>query len=224
MFAIAGKASLKADRPASQEEVREQLLQEGHIFRTQSDTEVIFHVYGQYGDDCVDHLQGMFAFGIWDARRRRLFVARDRVGIKPLYYCLTPQALHFASVPPCFNVEGIETKRLLNDAFRNTPPAAVLNRKKAGFPVPQTLLSQTSHARGYFHSCQIENLLDINDPQGSYPKEIFFLLILELWHQRFLPQSRSGMSHLNPITQDEDSLRAGWDTTVSPLPWLSSEM
>lgn len=77
--------------------LRETLIARGHIFRSQCDTEVIIHLYEEYGDDCVQHLQGMFAFAIWDRKRRRLFVARDRVGIKPLYYCQTPHALYFAS-------------------------------------------------------------------------------------------------------------------------------
>ena len=62
------------------------LESKGHIFRTNSDTEVIIHAYEQYGRDCVKHLRGMFAFAIWDKRSRTLFLARDRVGKKPLYY------------------------------------------------------------------------------------------------------------------------------------------
>jgi asparagine synthase (glutamine-hydrolysing) len=78
-------------------ELRRLLLSRGHVFKTQSDTEVIVHLWEEYGVDCVQHLRGMFAFGIWDAKQRVLFVARDRVGIKPLYYAQTPHALIFAS-------------------------------------------------------------------------------------------------------------------------------
>lgn len=77
--------------------LREQLVARGHTFRTRSDTEVIVHLYEEYGVDCVRHLRGMFGFAIWDVPRQRLFVARDRVGIKPVYYCQTPDTLLFAS-------------------------------------------------------------------------------------------------------------------------------
>jgi asparagine synthase (glutamine-hydrolysing) len=77
--------------------LRRDLLARGHRFHSRTDTEVIVHLYEEYGVDCVKHLRGMFAFAIWDAKRRRLFMARDRIGIKPLYYCLTGQALYFAS-------------------------------------------------------------------------------------------------------------------------------
>ncbi len=78
-------------------ELGERLLAKGHLFRSHSDTEVIIHAYEEYGEDCVRHLRGMFAFAIWDSKRRRLFIARDRVGIKPLYYCRTGRAFYFAS-------------------------------------------------------------------------------------------------------------------------------
>ena len=78
-------------------ELREQLLAKGHVFKSKSDTEVIIHAYEEYGVDCVAKLRGMFAFAIWDSKRRRLFLARDRVGIKPLYYSQTSRALLFGS-------------------------------------------------------------------------------------------------------------------------------
>ncbi|HEU6449330.1 MAG TPA: asparagine synthase (glutamine-hydrolyzing) [Verrucomicrobiae bacterium] len=79
------------------QELREQLRNEGHIFKTRSDTEVIIHLYEKLGPDCVRELRGMFALAIWDARKRLLFLARDRVGIKPLYYLQTSDAFYFAS-------------------------------------------------------------------------------------------------------------------------------
>lgn len=77
--------------------LRESLQGRGHVFRTRSDTEVILHLYEEYGLQCVSLLRGMFAFAIWDRAKSRLFVARDRVGIKPLYYTRTDTALLFAS-------------------------------------------------------------------------------------------------------------------------------
>lgn len=78
-------------------ELRAFLLAEGHVFRTQSDTEVIVHLYEQLGPSCVEKLRGMFAFAIWDEKQKLLLLARDRVGIKPLYYRLNERSLIFAS-------------------------------------------------------------------------------------------------------------------------------
>jgi asparagine synthase (glutamine-hydrolysing) len=78
-------------------ELRRGLLARGHQFSTRSDTEVIVHLYEDYGDDLVDHLNGMFAFALWDERRLRLLVARDRMGEKPLYFTQTASAFIFAS-------------------------------------------------------------------------------------------------------------------------------
>ncbi len=66
------------------QELQEDLTSRGHCFHTNSDTESIIHAYEEYGDNCVKHLNGMFAFCIWDAKKRRLFLARDRVGKKTL--------------------------------------------------------------------------------------------------------------------------------------------
>jgi asparagine synthase (glutamine-hydrolysing) len=71
-------------------ELRAQLERTGHVYRTRSDTETILHAYDQYGIKAVEHLRGMFAFAIWDDRRKQLFAARDRFGEKPFYYALDP--------------------------------------------------------------------------------------------------------------------------------------
>jgi asparagine synthase (glutamine-hydrolysing) len=79
------------------QELRTFLLSKGHVFRTQTDTEAIVHLYEELGPQCLEKLRGMFAFAIWDENTKSLFLARDRVGIKPLYYCLTDKSLIFAS-------------------------------------------------------------------------------------------------------------------------------
>ena len=78
-------------------ELRQELETKGHLFRTDSDTEVIVHAYEEYGRDCLSRLRGMFAFAIWDERQRLLFLARDRVGKKPLFYYLGRDQFLFAS-------------------------------------------------------------------------------------------------------------------------------
>ncbi len=78
-------------------ELREKLEARGHRYRTRSDTETIVHLYEEYGHDCVLHLRGMFAFAIWDRSKRVLFAARDRLGIKPFYYCWTGNRFLFGS-------------------------------------------------------------------------------------------------------------------------------
>lgn len=94
-------------------ELRPSLEKLGHRFASNSDTETIIHLYEEYGDNCVSHLRGMFAFAIWDGRRNRLFCARDRLGIKPFYYALTGNRFAFASeIKALFEMQDL--KALLN--------------------------------------------------------------------------------------------------------------
>src|SRR5512135_3155901 len=77
--------------------LRAELIGKGHHFHSDGDTEVILRAYAEWGEDCVERLHGMFAFAVWDRNKGRLFLARDRLGIKPLYYSLTDGFIRFAS-------------------------------------------------------------------------------------------------------------------------------
>jgi asparagine synthase (glutamine-hydrolysing) len=95
-------------------ELRADLERRGHHFRTNGDTEAIVHLYEELGPDCVSRLDGMFAFALWDVNRRRLLVARDRLGKKPLFYSVSNGAFTFASELPAL-MENPDIPRDLND-------------------------------------------------------------------------------------------------------------
>ncbi|OQY41485.1 MAG: asparagine synthase (glutamine-hydrolyzing), partial [Anaerolineaceae bacterium 4572_78] len=86
-------------------EVRKDLRKRGHIFQSNTDTEVIVHAYEEWGVDCVQRFNGMFAFALWDEPRQRLWLVRDRLGIKPLFFACMPHAFFF----------GSEIKAILSD-------------------------------------------------------------------------------------------------------------
>lgn len=89
--------------------LREELKHKGHIFKSQTDTEVIIHLYEDLGVQCLNSLRGMFSFAIWDEEKNRLFIARDRVGKKPLYYAETSDGLSFASeINPLYGIKGMD--------------------------------------------------------------------------------------------------------------------
>lgn len=98
-------------------ELREGLSARGHRFRGHSDGEVIVHLYEERGARCVESLEGMFAFALWDARRERLILARDRIGKKPLFYCHRGDSLSFASEPRAILLDS--------EVSRATDPAAI---------------------------------------------------------------------------------------------------
>jgi asparagine synthase (glutamine-hydrolysing) len=112
--------------------LRKELESRGHKFATASDTEVIVHLYEDFGDECVQHLRGMLGFAVWDSRKRRLLLARDRLGIKPLYYTRAGGRLTF----------GSEIKAILqHPAMQVVPNHEALNNflSLKYVPAPQTM-------------------------------------------------------------------------------------
>src|SRR5437868_7723038 len=126
--------------------LRFELESKGYQFRSTGDTEVLLNAYHAWGDDCVGRLNGMFAFAIWDHKRHRLFIARDRYGIKPLYYHLTGDTLVFgsevksllchpsvsarvdlAALNEYFSFQNIFTDRTLFDGVKLLPAAHTLS-------------------------------------------------------------------------------------------------
>jgi asparagine synthase (glutamine-hydrolysing) len=102
-------------------ELREELLARGHQFATRSDTEVILHLFEDYGEGCVSRLNGQWAFAIWDKRHRRLFLSRDRLGVRPLFYTEASGTLVFASeIKALFAYPGLKREldiRAINEIF-----------------------------------------------------------------------------------------------------------
>lgn len=99
-------------------EVRDDLEKKGHKFVTRSDTEILPHLYEEYGEDLVDHLNGMYAFSLWDTRKKKLIIARDRFGEKPLYYGEFDGRLLWASEPKALLAHPAVTPELDRDALR----------------------------------------------------------------------------------------------------------
>lgn len=97
-------------------ELRQELIAKGYHFQSQSDTEVILHLYAERGEACVHALNGMFAFAIWDKKRRLLFLARDRMGVKPLYYASAPDAFIFGSEIKAILESGMVPARCREEA------------------------------------------------------------------------------------------------------------
>lgn len=97
------------------QEIRAELIALGHTFLEHSDTEVLLHAYAQWAEDCLQKLNGIFAFGVWEQKRQRLFLARDRMGVKPLFYTCVQDGLIFASEIKTVLAHGARTARLDED-------------------------------------------------------------------------------------------------------------
>jgi asparagine synthase (glutamine-hydrolysing) len=109
-------------------DVRRDLEPRGHVYHTRSDTETIVHAYEQWGDECVQRFRGMFAFALWDARKRRLLLVRDRLGIKPLYWTRVGDTVLFASEIKALFASGL----IQPEANEAALPEALSTRYVAG--------------------------------------------------------------------------------------------
>ncbi len=125
-------------------ELREILIARGYAFKSHSDTEVIINAYACWGDACVQRLHGMFAFAIWDRERRNLFLARDRMGIKPLYYAVSPTGFYFASNPQALLATGLFSTEI--------DPVGLHHQLSlhAVIPAPRTLIASIKKCRPAF--------------------------------------------------------------------------
>jgi asparagine synthase (glutamine-hydrolysing) len=170
-------------------ELREDLQRRGHHFYTRSDSETLVHLYEEYGDEGVTRLRGMFAYALWDERRERLFVARDRLGIKPLYYGHHAGRLYVASELRAFGrVPGFP--RVLNEAsvqrylaYLYVPGPETIWRDVVELPPAHYLVFENGGVRTHrYWDVQYRG-----DAAGS-PAE---------WRERFLAQFRHSVkSHL----------------------------
>jgi asparagine synthase (glutamine-hydrolysing) len=150
-------------------QLRHTLEARGHIFRTRSDTETIVHAYEEYGESCVEHFHGMFAIALWDEARMRLFLARDRLGKKPIYYFHKQGLFAFAS----------ELKALLQSPHvpREIDPAAIEQYLASGYiPAPGSILREIYKlSPGHWLTFDSENQR---------------LRVQSYWRPKYLPKSR----------------------------------
>jgi asparagine synthase (glutamine-hydrolysing) len=118
-------------------ELRRDLVEKGFSFKSTTDTEVVLHLYEHYGDHCVDKMRGMFAFAIWDTRERKLLLARDRLGIKPLYFVRQNGKFIFASELECLLASGLIDRRV-------NPQALSLYLQLGHIPPPWTMIDSVA--------------------------------------------------------------------------------
>ena len=152
--------------------MRQELERRGHRFKTKTDTECILHFYEDEGEACVQHFRGMFAFALWDTRRQRLFIARDRLGKKPIYYTVKNGELYFCSelsglltaLPqrPEIDLEGID----LYLSLQYVPEPRTIYKDIYKLPAAHTLIWENGEAklhRYWDYSYQPKLNGDVND-------------------------------------------------------------
>jgi len=148
-------------------ELRAELEQAGHRFKTRSDTEVIVHGWEQWGAQCVDHFNGIFAFALWDERARRLFLARDHLGVKPLYYTVArgqllfgseikallahpacPRAVDISALGQLFTFRYVPSPQTLFEGIRKLPPGHSMTVDDDGIAIRRHWARIPSHRQG----------------------------------------------------------------------------
>jgi len=147
-------------------QLRKKLEENGHTFRTNSDTEVIIHLYEDWGEDCVKILKGMFAFAIWDSHNEKLFLARDRIGQKPLYYSQEEKSFLFASEPKAILAISKQKQEINWEAahhylsLRFIPSPNTILHSISKLPPAHTLIFQNGQAtiRQYWQLSFQENI------------------------------------------------------------------
>jgi len=151
------------------QELKKDLEKRGHKFCSQSDTEVILHLYEDKGEDCLKFLNGIFAFAIWDIRKKELFLARDRIGVKPLYYYFKDGKFIFSSEIKAILEHDIKREvdlEALNHYFRSLYVPAPLTMFKNIFKLPQAHYLKLRAGK-----IQLKRYWDIGDFSDSESKE-----------------------------------------------------
>lgn len=161
-------------------ELRDELEAAGHRFKTRSDTEVIVHAYEQWGEQCVSHFNGIFAFALWDERQRQLFIARDHLGVKPLYYTVIDGTLLFGSEvkallahPACprrvdvaalgqlFTFRYVPSPRTLFDGVSKLPPGHSMVVNPSGLTIRRYWSQVPVHRHSTKESDLVEEYNDL---------------------------------------------------------------
>jgi asparagine synthase (glutamine-hydrolysing) len=183
------------------QQLRQELLKRGHTFKTNSDTETVVHAYEEYGDDCVHHFRGMFAFGIWDQNRKRLLLARDRTGKKPIYYTVVDGQFLFAS----------ELQSLVSHPAvkRDIAPTSIDDYLTYGYiPAPQSIYKNV-------HKLPPAHLLTLaaDDPAGSQTRRY--------WQLEYEPKlevnDREAVEGLREVLTEAVRLRMISDVPIGAL-------
>ena len=163
-------------------DLRVDLVSKGHCFKTQSDTEVILHLYEEHGCDCIKLLNGMFAFAIWDVTRQRLLLGRDRMGIKPLYYTRIENALLFGSEAKALFASGLVAPvldvRSIDNFFSFTyplQPRSMFQGVKQVLPAEEVLVENGEVFTKRYWTLHFEEPCHTRNVQG-YAEELLSLL------------------------------------------------